>query len=1006
MAEVTPKEQAFQKIKELIERFREHVEEYKRNNYNEHQTRVDFINPFFKALGWDMDNEQGFAEAYREVIHEDKVKVGGSTKAPDYGFTLFGQRKFFVDAKKPSINIKDDISPAYQVRRYGWSAKVPISIVTDFEEFSVYDCTKKPSPTDKASVSRIKYITYDQYLDDFDFLWDVFAKENLPKGRFDKYVQSDTRKKGTTTVDDEFLKSIEQWRIYLATNIALRNISLNEDEINFAVQKIIDRIIFLRMCEDRGVEQYGVLKKATEKSDIYQNLFVIYRMADAKYNSGLFDFKEDKITPGLKIDDKVLKTIIKDLYYPNCEYEFSVMPADILGSVYERFLGKTIRLTKAHHAKIEEKPEVRKAGGVYYTPKYVVDYIVENTVGKLIEGKTPNQIEMIKICDPACGSGSFLIGAYQYLLYWHLKYYFDNPQKQDGPLTPDGNLTTAEKKRILLNNIFGVDIDAQAVEVTKLNLLLKALEGETQASINHQLSLFNERVLPNLDKNIKCGNSLIGPNFYDDKLDLFPEQIKKINAFDWEQGFPEIFKKGGFDAVIGNPPYVDVKILEKEIKEELSRTYRTASNRFDLYVPFVEKGIKLIKPNGLLSYILPSMFARRDYGLELRKEILRSAAIVDIVDFGTNQVFTPATNYVSIYTIKRDGKQYDVPVIRFDRFGLKSEEIEHEFKYRESNAIKEIVVSKTAFNESQKWYLFSDAERVLFEKLSKGFEPLGKYLEHASEGIHSGKDSVFFIPNDTASRLKLESPPVYMLAKGKDIHRYDSTDSNKFRHSVIYPYDLETGEVLSESWLKKNSPNTYKHLSFCKKDLGGRGYFEKSNKEWYELWCQRTPSLYTNKKIVGPEIANKGEFTLSLKTLFINNKLKSIVPKDGIDIKIEYLLGLLNSQLVVYFHRLIAPPKDGGYFEVKTGFLNELPIKPVDFSNSYEKQAHDRIVKLVDNLLNLNKQMQTTKLEFQRQQIQSTIDHSEKKIDELVYELYGLSEEEIEIIEKKYSKAQ
>jgi len=446
------KEQAYQKISELVERFGEHVDEYKRNGYNEYQTRIDYINPFFKALGWDMDNEQGYAEAYREVIHEDKIKIGSSTKAPDYGFTLFGQRKFFVDAKKPAINIKGDIAPAYQVRRYGWSAKVPISIVTDFEEFSIYDCTKKPKLNDKASVARIKYLTYDKYLEEFDFLWDVFAKENLPKGRFDKYVQSDTKKRGTATVDDEFLKSIEEWRKYLAVIIALRNKDLSEDEVNYAVQKIIDRIIFLRMCEDRGVEQYGNLKEVGEEKEIYKNLLKLFHTADDKYNSGLFNFNEDKITPTLTIDNRVLKTIIKELYYPNCEYEFSVMPADILGSVYERFLGKTIRLTKGHQAKIEEKPEVN---------------IVENTVGKIVEGKTPKQIEKIKICDPACGSGSFLIGAYQYLLEWHLKYYMGNPPKgKNSPLTPDGNLTTAKKKRILLNNIYGVDIDTQAVEVT------------------------------------------------------------------------------------------------------------------------------------------------------------------------------------------------------------------------------------------------------------------------------------------------------------------------------------------------------------------------------------------------------------------------------------------------------------------------------------------------------------------------------------------------------------
>jgi len=701
------KEQACNKIAQLIERFSEHIEEYKRDSYKEHQTRVDYINPFFKALGWDMDNEQGFAEAYREVIHEDRIKVGGTTKAPDYGFTLYGQRKFFVDAKKPSVNIKGDIAPAYQVRRYGWSAKVPLSIVTDFEEFSIYDCTKKPKPTDKASVSRIKYLTYDQYLEEFDFLWDVFAKENLPKGRFDKYVQSDTRKKGTATVDDEFLKSIEQWRTYLATSIALRNKSLNVDELNYAVQKIIDRIIFLRMCEDRGVEQYGNLKKAAEKGDVYQNLFGLYRIADDKYNSGLFDFKEDKITPTLTVDNKVMKNIIKELYYPECEYEFSVMPADILGSVYERFLGKTIRLTPAHYAKIEEKPEVRKAGGVYYTPKYIVDYIVENTVGKLIKGKTPKQVEKIKICDPACGSGSFLIGAYQYLLDWHLKYYTNLikeknlspleggklPKAIRGVITPDGNLTTSEKKRILLNNIFGVDIDNQAVEVTKLNLLLKALEGETLASINWQLSLFHERVLPNLNQNIKCGNSLIGPDFYDQQLEIFPEQLKKINAFDWKEGFPEIFDKGGFDVVIGNPPYIRIQTLKettpKTVQYYNERYKSTIKGNYDIYVVFVEKGLQLLNKKGKLGFILPHKFFNAKYGQALREILSKGKHLEQIVHFGVEQVFLDATTYtcllfltcsaynsVEFYKVSSlnewmNDKQADVELISHEKFAAK-----------------------------------------------------------------------------------------------------------------------------------------------------------------------------------------------------------------------------------------------------------------------------------------------------------------------------------------------
>jgi adenine-specific DNA-methyltransferase len=347
-----------------------------------------------------MDNSNGYAEAYREVIHEDKVKIGGATKAPDYSFRLSGgKRLFFVEAKKPSVFVKDEILPAYQIRRYGWSAKLPISIITDFEEFAVYYCTKKPNPADKASTARIKYLTFKDYSKEFDFLWDTFSKEKVLKGSFDKFVASDTHKKGTTTVDKEFLQSLDHWRTLIAIDICKQNKNLDEDEINFAVQQTIDRLIFLRIAEDRSIEPYGQLKDSILQGNYYDNLFSLFRNADDKYNSGLFDFKKDLISKHLVVDNKVIKTIVNDLYYPQSPYEFSVLSVEILGSAYEQFLGKQIRVDQSHRVKIEEKPEVRKAGGVYYTPQYIVDYIVQNTVGKLIEGQTPIEVSKIKIVD-------------------------------------------------------------------------------------------------------------------------------------------------------------------------------------------------------------------------------------------------------------------------------------------------------------------------------------------------------------------------------------------------------------------------------------------------------------------------------------------------------------------------------------------------------------------------------------------------------------------------------
>jgi type I restriction-modification system DNA methylase subunit len=423
----------------------------------------------------------------------------------------------------------------------------------------------------------------------------------------------------------------------------------------------------LRIAEDRAVEPYGNLK-TTLKGDCYENLFQLFKEADQKYNSGLFDFKKDKLSETIKVDNKVIKNIINELYYPESPYEFSVLSVEILGSAYEQFLGKVIRLTPAHHAKIEEKPEVRKAGGVYYTPQYIVDYIVENTIGQLVNGKTPKEISKLRIADPACGSGSFLIGAYQYLLDYHKNFYSENGKpskgKKDSPLTPEGNLTTSEKKRILLNNIYGVDLDYNAVEVTKLSLLLKCMEGETSASIANQMKLFKERVLPTLDDNIKSGNSLIDLDFYDGQLDFGGE--RKIKPFNWKKGFPEVFKNGGFDFIIGNPPYVLVSpdLFSNEVIEYFKR-FKVAEYKIDLYHLFIERGLGLLKPSGSLGFILPSTWMTQKFTDKLRKFVLEQSSIEEVLHFDY-KVFDQADVFTEIIILNNSKPSTDHK-IRFIR---------------------------------------------------------------------------------------------------------------------------------------------------------------------------------------------------------------------------------------------------------------------------------------------------------------------------------------------------
>ena len=1014
---MTSKETALNNISRLVERFDRQYDSYKHSTYNETLTRRDFIDPFFKALGWDMDNENGYAEAYREVIHEDRVKISGYMKAPDYSFRLVGgKRLFFVEAKKPSVYVKGDILPAYQVRRYGWSAKLPVSIITDFEEFSIYDCTKKPDPKDSSSVARTNYLTFREYVNEFDFIYDTFSKENVLRGSFDKFIQGNTGKKGTATVDKEFLLSLDKWRTYLAKAISKENKNLNEDEINFAVQQFIDRIIFLRIAEDRNVEPYGSLKESlTGTGSIYKNLFRLFKTADEKYNSGIFDFKKDKISEGLTLDNKVIKTIISELYYPESPYEFSVLSVEILGSAYEQFLGKQIRISDAHRVTIEDKPEVRKAGGVYYTPQYVVDYIVKNTVGKLIEnqpdgkaGKSPKEISKIKIVDPACGSGSFLLGAYQYLLDYHKDFYSQNGKiknnikrsgkntKEEIVLTPEGNLTTAEKKRILTNNIFGVDIDTNAVEVTKLSLLLKCMEGETDASIATQTKLWNERVLPNIDNNIKSGNSLIDTDFYDGELDFGDE--KKIKPFNWQKAFPEVFAQGGFDAVIGNPPYVRIQSLTETSKESViyfNNKYETAIyGNYDLYVLFVEKGINLLKENGLLGFILPNKFFNTDYGIGLRKLISNKNYLKAIVDFEQNQVFENATTYCCLLFL----------------INLKN----LNFAYLKAipgtssiNIVKENLIKNDLIGSSP-WNFYNNEDKSIIKKLENNTSRLINLPCEISRGSSTGNDNIFVFERNKDGELvngqneivSIEEDILKIPIYATDFNRYNF--KSRFNFRILFPYNIESGKsyLIEEEILKKNYPKAYKYLFSKKSELAKR----KQNNTWYGYSAARNLFLHSKADILIPLLANKGLFTIlpenkNIYTLMAGGGFSISIKNNNFDKK--YILGVLNSSLLFWYLKKLSNLFRGGWITCTKQYFSQLPIKQIRLYNKQDISLQDDIVKNVDLLLKLNSEKQTVKLQSKIEQIQSRIDYCEDKIDQAVYELYGLSEEEIKVVEGK-----
>jgi len=1017
------------KIIELMEKFERDQDIYRSSQYNETELRTEFINPFFEALGWDVYHKHECRADKREVKEEDAVDVEGKIKSPDYSFRLFDKRKFFVEVKRPSINIESGVYPAYQIRRYAWSADLAISILTDFEEFSVYYCRARPSKDDKSTKSRLLYFRYDQYAEKWPEIVALFSREAVLNGSLDKYVQSLPQKRGEKRVDAALLDDISDWREMLAKSIARHNSELDTVSLNFAVQTIIDRIIFLRICEDRGIERYMRLKDLLSGDRVYPRLCELFLQADDRYNSGIFHFgKEpgrenpDAITPGLEIDDETLKNIIKRLYFPESPYEFSVLPAEILGQIYEQFLGQVIRLDEGHNAVVEDKPEVKKAGGVKYTPAYIVEYIVQNTIAPLLKEKTLPEAAALRVLDPACGSGSFLIVAYQHLLDWHKEWYIQNlvPLMEGGrmqeikrllpapaptkgkkgrsrePELPiylgkgeEWKLTTAERKRILLNNIYGVDIDRQAVEVTKLSLLLKVLEGENEETISKQLKLFAERALPDLSRNIKCGNSLVGWDILKDNPGLGPEEIARINPFDWEKEFAEVFQKGWFDVVIGNPPYVRHGLLS-DMKSYFQRHYETYRGIADLYVCFIERGIYLLKKDGVFSYIVANKWLRAKYGEPLRRW-LKTQHIDEIIDFGDLPVFQGATTYPCIIrTIKREANtSFRVTQVEnLDFSDLDNYVSEHCYHINQA-ALEDIG-----------WTLADENTQALINKLlSKGM-PLGEFVNGKIYlGVLTGLDKAFIIDEPTRNKLIAEDPRSAEVIKpflmGRYIKRYQPPVSDK--HLIFMPKGW-TRKKMDESsdsldWLMKNYPAIANHLipfadAAAKRDGSNQGEY------WWELRSCEYYDEFEIPKILWPEISGSARFAFDESGAYTNHKVYLITRAT------YYLLGLLNSSpLRLYIHS-VCTDLQGDSFNFSVAFVRRTPIRTIDFSDPADVARHDRMVSLVEQMLALHKQLPEACTPHEKTALERRIEATDGQIDALVYELYGLTEEEIGIVEE------
>jgi adenine-specific DNA-methyltransferase len=802
--------------------------------------------------------------------------------------------------------------------------------------------------------------------------------EQLPKAK-GKAVQKALFKGGYQAIDDSFLEYIDGIRENIAKAFKKANPELNSEQLTEATQRTVDRLVFIRFLEDKFIEA----EEHVSAWQSWNNFITDCRKLDAKYNGVVFK-KHFIDEPGfIGADEKLFLDICSEISNLNSPYDFNYIPIHILGSIYERFLGKIVVATDKR-VRIEEKPEVRKAGGVYYTPKYIVDYIVKNTVGKIIDGLTPAQIAgkaqrsktakvsnkveksnaaapspwekagdeagALRFADIACGSGSFLIGVYDCLLDYHKKYYteklsgkteidkrsedFGNIEYKDGQWV----LTLKLKQDILLNNIYGVDIDAQAVEVTQLSLFLKMLEEENVSSTQVKQGALFSKVLPDLSKNIVCGNSLIGWDIMNGQASLaFGEgregelELKKLNPMDYEAVFPAVMRNGGFDAVVGNPPYLSTKGINEIEKKYFLNSYKTAKGQFDLYGLFIEKCTKILKPYGLFGYITSNTFLSNKDFLALRKELLYKSTIHEIVNFGET-VFKDANLDVSILVFENQPLEKENQITIFltakDFFDGISHKIEQSYFKSEIDNYEFQINIKS-----------SDAK--LLEKLFKYSEQLTSFLD-LPRGIELGSNSDKIVNIPTADYRP--------LLVGKNIKKYEINFDNLF-----IKFEKEKSVFKEETIY--NVP---------------------------KILIQRIRNLSLKVRIVA---------TLDTEKYLTMNTLRFGLAKfHFVDLKL--ILGILNSSLVNYIFLKKFFNKDIYAYQ-----LERIPIPFSCNSESFNEENKMRISNLVTQMLEAKKQLAAAVTDSDKSFLQNKCSSIDRQIDKLVYELYGLTEEERKIIE-------
>ena len=638
-----------------------------------------------------------------------------------------------------------------------------------------------------------------------------------------------------------------------------------------------------------------------------------------------------------------------------------------------------------------------------------MDYIVEQTLGKLLADKSPQESLKLRVLDPACGSGSFLIRAYERLCeHWQIALTKNENLRRKAdcwtdPDTGDVHLTSDLKRRILTATIHGVDLDPGAVEVSQLSLYLKMLEGENRASLAKNRELFSPDtpLLPPLQNNIKCGNSLIASDF-----SLNPDDLTRVRAFDWPEGFRDIMQNGGFDVVIGNPPYIRIQTLQESDPESvkyLNAHYASAAKgNYDIYIVFVERALSLLNKAGRHGYILPHKFFNAQYGEALRNHLAAGKHVNGITHFGHQQIFEGATTYTCLLFTQ----QSQAETLRFAK-------VDDLGKWA---ATKEETVSLLPAEKltSEDWVFAVGPAGDLLDKLRQQPNTLESVTDRIFQGLKTSADKIYIVEErkrsgnrvlvwspELKSEYWMEADLLHPLIKGGDSRRFVMTKTDRL---ILFPYRKMTDgsvELIPQADMKKSYPKSWDYLCANKPYLSARENGRFQGSAWYQFGRSQALDVMPLPKLFTPDLAACASFSFdtSGECFFTGGVAGGYGILSKTDVSPVFLLGLLNSLLLNWVIAQTGTQMRGGYFSFESRFIRSLPIVQINPKDPADVARHDQLVALVDKMLLLVPKLRSAKSEGDRATLQNAVSATDRAIDALVYELYGLTAEEIALVE-------